>query len=87
MGSAGKPAPAHGDGHFPADGVLAWRPGKSATAHRVYVGTDAAAVARATPASPEFKGERAEANLPTAGLGLSHRDLRRTVVEALRRAG
>ena len=51
---------------FPADGVqgtkqttiLGWSPGVYAASHEVYLGTDAAAVAAATKASPEYKGSK-----------------------------
>ncbi|MHC4437608.1 MAG: PA14 domain-containing protein, partial [Planctomycetota bacterium] len=39
--------------------VLQWKPGLQATSHEVYFGTDQAAVANATKASPEYKGDRA----------------------------
>jgi len=50
----------------PADGVvgvnlasaLAWKPGYAAASHDVYFGTDADAVANATKASPEYKGNK-----------------------------
>jgi hypothetical protein len=50
----------------PTDGVvgvnlasaLAWKPGYAAASHDVYFGTDAAAVADATKASPEFHGSK-----------------------------
>lgn len=50
----------------PTDGVvgvnlasaLAWKPGYVAASHDVYFGTDAAAVADATKASPEFHGSK-----------------------------
>jgi hypothetical protein len=51
-----KPSPAHDDEHFAENTPLSWTPAKSATAHLLYLGTDADAVARATPESPEFKG-------------------------------
>lgn len=55
---AAKPYPFDGDEHAAEDPVLSWRAAVGATAHRVYLGTDAAAVAKATPASPEFRGEQ-----------------------------
>jgi hypothetical protein len=39
--------------------VLQWKPGLQAASHEVYFGTDEAAVAGATKASPEYKGGRA----------------------------
>ena len=38
--------------------VLQWKPGLQAASHEVYFGTDEAAVANATQASPEYKGSR-----------------------------
>jgi hypothetical protein len=38
--------------------ALTWKPGDTATSHDVYFGTDADAVANATKASPEYKGNR-----------------------------
>jgi hypothetical protein len=52
-----KPQPAHKDEHAAEKPVLTWTPAKGATAHNVYFGTDANAVANATPASPEFVGK------------------------------
>jgi hypothetical protein len=63
-----KPVPAHRDEHAPENPVLAWTAAADAASHRVYVGTDADAVARATPASPQFKGELREPRYPASGL-------------------
>jgi len=38
--------------------VLQWKPGLQAASHEVYFGTDEAAVANATKASPEYKGSK-----------------------------
>jgi hypothetical protein len=71
---ARKPVPARNDEHAPEDPVLAWQPAATATAHRVYLGTDAAAVARATPSAPEYRGEQARPSFPTGSLRLNSRD-------------
>ena len=39
--------------------VLQWKPGLQAASHEIYFGTDEAAVANATNASPEYKGSKA----------------------------
>lgn len=52
-------SPAHRDWHVNADAgsvMLSWKAASGAKAHGVYVGTDSAAVAKATTASPEYKG-------------------------------
>jgi hypothetical protein len=54
-----KPMPLAGDEHVEAKSKLSWQGARGATAHDVYVGTDAAAVAAATPASTEYKGRQA----------------------------
>jgi len=41
---------------------LKWNPGQEAVSHNVYFGTDEAAVANATNASPEFKGNQSVGN-------------------------
>jgi hypothetical protein len=69
---ARKPSPAHDDEHTPERPVLRWRAGRNAVAHRVYFGTNAEAVARATPESPECKGLYAVAAFPTDGLVPDH---------------
>jgi hypothetical protein len=53
---ASRPFPFDGDEHAPEAAPLSWRASKSATTHQIYVGSSAEAVAKATPASPEFKG-------------------------------
>lgn len=68
---AAKPAPFDADEHAPECPVLAWRAAAGAKAHRVYLGTDCASVAKATPSSPEFRGERSEPTFPTASLKLN----------------
>jgi hypothetical protein len=67
-----KPMPAHGDEHVAPEAGLTWTAAKGAKAHRVYLGTDPETLARATPASPEFRGERTENRFSTAALGLDH---------------
>jgi hypothetical protein len=71
---AAKPAPFDDDEHAPEDPALAWRGAPGAAAHHVYLGTDAAAVAKATRESKEFRGETKEATFPTAALKLNTRD-------------
>jgi hypothetical protein len=71
---AAKPAPFDDDEHAPEDPVLAWRAAPGATAHHVYLGTDPAAVTKATRESPEFRGERPEPSFPTAALKLNTHD-------------
>ena len=56
-----KPSPADEDEHWPNESALTWTAPATATTHQLYMGTDSNAVAMATPASPEFKG-----NLKTA---------------------
>lgn len=54
-------SPAHRDWHVNADAgsvLLSWKAADGAKAHGVYVGTDSAAVANATTASPEYKGSQ-----------------------------
>jgi len=63
-----RPLPAHADEHAAEEPVLTWVPAKSATTYHVYLGTDADAVAKATPKSPEYRGTRTDARYPTAGL-------------------
>lgn len=65
---ARKPVPADRDWHAPPDLALTWVPSQAAVAHRVYLGTDADAVAKANPSSPEFKGEQKEPRFLTKGL-------------------
>jgi hypothetical protein len=57
---ATKPTPLAGDEHTAEQPTLIWQPAKSATAHDVYIGTDRAAVAAATPKSPEYRGRQSE---------------------------
>jgi len=60
------PAPASGDEHVDADATksvtLAWSGAQSAVSHDVYFGTSSNAVATATHASPEFKGNQVVTN-------------------------
>lgn len=69
---ARKPFPADGDEHAPENAVLRWRPGKTATAHRVYFGESEAAVAAATSDSPECKGVFAVPAFSTAEFAPDH---------------
>jgi hypothetical protein len=68
-----KPSPANDDEHWPNESALTWTPPATATAHQLYLGTDAHAVAGATSSSPEFKG-----NLPSASYGLPQLDQMKT---------
>src|SRR5581483_8032867 len=63
-----KPSPADDDEHSAEDPLLSWAPAKSAASHNVYLGTDRDAVAKATPASPEFKGNFKSPQFATKGL-------------------
>jgi hypothetical protein len=67
-----KPFPAHKDEHAAENPVLTWTPSKTATAHHVYFGTNADAVANATPTSKEFVGKQSEPKFVTKDL--SHYD-------------
>jgi hypothetical protein len=51
-----KPLPADDDEHVAEGCELAWTAPATAIAHQLYFGTDSNAVSRATPSSPEFKG-------------------------------
>jgi fibronectin type 3 domain-containing protein len=55
-GAAASPQPADGATGVATVPTLQWQPGADAITRDVYLGTDAAAVAAATPASPEFMG-------------------------------
>lgn len=70
---ARRPAPADHDEHAPEGPTLAWAASRGALAHRLYLGTDAAAVERADERSPEYRGELFEATYRSAPLGLDHR--------------
>jgi len=54
-----KPLPANDDEHVFARDALTWSAPASAAAHHLFFGTDSNMVARATTASPEFKGRLA----------------------------
>src|ERR1035437_221619 len=51
-----KPSPANDDEHWPNGLALAWTAPVTGTSHQLYFGTDSNALAAASPASPEFKG-------------------------------
>ena len=55
-GAAASPSPAHLATSVSTLPTLQWQPGANALTHDVYLGTSSSAVAAATPASPEFKG-------------------------------
>lgn len=69
---ARQPSPSDGDEHVALDLPLTWRAPQNATAFHVYLGTDPAAVARATRDTAEFRGETREPTFPTATLKLNH---------------
>ncbi len=50
------PAPGKDATSVPQSPTMIWKPGKKAATHQIYLGTDAAAVASATTASPLYKG-------------------------------
>lgn len=62
-GSADAPRPPHLDNETPRHPVLQWSPGFQVTGQDLYFGFDAAAVAAATPASPEFRGRQSALDL------------------------
>jgi hypothetical protein len=51
-----KPQPPNDDEHVAPETALSWTAASGATGHHLYLGTDSNAVAQATLASPEFKG-------------------------------
>jgi hypothetical protein len=55
-GAATNPNPSNNAVNVSTNLALAWTPGTNATAHRVYYGSSAAAVAAASTNSPEYKG-------------------------------
>lgn len=67
-GRAENPQPAHG-ARGVESAVLRWLPAPGAVAHRVYLGTSAAAVAAAGPGSPEFRGAVNGPTFMAEGLG------------------
>jgi hypothetical protein len=66
---AQKPLPYDTDEHASEEPILRWRPAAGITAHRVYLGLSAEAVAAATPESPECQGVFAVNEFATHGLG------------------
>jgi hypothetical protein len=68
-----KPSPANDDEHWPNESALTWAAPATAVSHQLYLGTDSNAVAVATPASPEFKG-----NLTSASYALPPLDPKET---------
>jgi hypothetical protein len=58
-GAVGNPQPANGIADVPMIATLNWTPADNAASSELYFGTDADAVKNATPASPEYIGNRA----------------------------
>jgi autotransporter-associated beta strand protein len=58
VGPATNPVPAGSATDVPLDITLSWTAGANAVSHAIYFGTDATAVANATPASPEYQGSQ-----------------------------
>jgi hypothetical protein len=52
-----KPHPPMDDEHVDPEAALEWTAAKGAVSHHLYLGEDAAAVAKATPSAPEYKGD------------------------------
>ena len=69
---ASRPSSANDDEHTVENPALWWRPARGAVSHLLYFGKDARAVASATRASPEFRGELPEAKCFTGGLSHFH---------------
>jgi hypothetical protein len=63
-----KPSPAHNDEHADPQTALSWTAAKTASTHHIFLGTDPQAVANATMASPEYKGELKETSFTPKGL-------------------
>jgi len=59
-----KPRPANDDEHWPNESALSWAAPATAASHQLYFGVDSNAVLKATPASPEYKGNLSSANYP-----------------------
>jgi hypothetical protein len=55
---ATEPTPTDGAAGIVLNPVLSWTAGSNAVSHAIYFGTDATAVANATPASPEYQGSQ-----------------------------
>ena len=55
-GAVGSPKPPHGAVNVKQNKILSWAPADNAASHRVYFGTDKAAVQGAATGSPEDKG-------------------------------
>ena len=65
---ASTPIPPSGTTDAKLDADLMWLEGREATSHEVYFGTDAAAVANATMASPEYAGSQSNNIFSPGGL-------------------
>ena len=57
---ASEPAPANDDEHWPNELPLTWKSAPDTVSHQFYLGTDSNAVALASTASPEFKGNSSQ---------------------------
>jgi hypothetical protein len=68
---AGNPFPANQATNVPLNVTLSWSAGEGATSHDVYFGTDSNAVATATHASAEFKGNGPAASFQPGVLPLN----------------
>ena len=55
VGAASNPSPANSSSGIGVNATLSWSPGNNALTHVLYYGVNSNAVARATPASPEFQ--------------------------------
>lgn len=82
---AARPSPANGDEHAPEVPTLTWSAVPDAAGYRVYLGTDRAAVERATPDSPEHRGQVSQPSYQAEGL--SHMDEYFWRVDSLDSAG
>jgi hypothetical protein len=56
VGQATNPSPTNNATGIALDATLSWTQGSNALTHAVYLGINSAAVAQASPGSPEFKG-------------------------------
>lgn len=59
-----KPSPPNDDEHWPNGSALSWTAPANAVSHQLYFGADSNAVAAATTASPQFKGNLTATSFP-----------------------